>query len=147
MQSDRGALRLGDGPSLVLRIRIDDQQLVDELVLLHQLASRGTDDRPDRCRLVERWQDRADGHALTLLERDESSQVTELRVVIVRLGEPAIDPGRGAPPLLDGALGRLQRLGLLGALLEGRAVDRVARLDDDDRRPRVLRHLFGQDPE
>ena len=141
------ALGLGDRARVILRIGVDHQQLVDERHLLHQLAPRGTHDRADRRRLVERRQDRADRDALLLLERHEHAQVAELAVVEVRLGEPAIDAGGRAAALLGRAVGRLERLGLLGALIEGRAGDRLACLDHDDRRLGMLGDGLGQDAE
>ena len=53
------------------------------------------------------------------LSSTQPAEVAELGVVEVRLGEPAIDARRDAAPELGGAIGRLERLGLLGALLEG----------------------------
>ena len=54
-------------------------------------------------------------------------------MVEVGLGEPAVDPGRDGARLLGGAVGRGERLGPLGQLLERLAADRLAGLDDDDR--------------
>ena len=111
-----GALGLGDPARVVVRVRVDHQQLVDQPHLLHQLASGGTNDGPDGRRLIQRGQDGADGDALLLLESDQAAKIAELRVVVVGLGEPAVDAGRDAAALLGRAIGGLERLGLLGAL-------------------------------
>ena len=68
------------------------------------------------------------------LSVDQPAQVGELGVVEVRLAEPALDPDRDGPRLLGGAVGGGQRLGPRGQLVEGRALDRLAGLDDHDRR-------------
>src|SRR4051812_20225004 len=97
----------------------------------HQLAARALDDRADRGRLVERWQNRADRDPLLLLERDEAAEVRELTVVVVRLGEPAIDARRHAAAVLRRTVRGFERLGLLRALVKRVARDWVARLDHD----------------
>ena len=56
--------------------------------------------------------------ALLLLELDEPAQVGELGVVEVRLGEPALDPGRDGAGFLGRPIRGGERLGALGELLE-----------------------------
>ena len=105
-----------------------------------QLAHRAPDDRPDRLLLVERRQDEADREALLLLELDEPAQVGELGVVEVRLGEPALDPGRHGrgPPRPRGPRRRGSRRASASCSNVG-AADRLARLDHD--RPSAWRAL------
>ncbi len=141
------ALRLGDRARVVVRLGVDHEQLVDQRELLHQLAPGAVDDRPDRRRLVERRQNGADRQALLLLELQQPAEVAELGVMEVRLGEPAVDAGRDAASEVCRSVGRFERLGLLGAALEGLAVDLLARLDHDDRRPGVLGDGLGQHAE
>ena len=71
-----------------------DQQLVDERQPLHQLAPRALA-RSGRWSLASLsvGSTGADGQALLLLELDEPAEVGELGVVVVRLGEPAVDAG------------------------------------------------------
>ena len=77
----------------------------------------------------------------------EPAQVGELGVVEVRLAEPALDAGRDRARLLGRPVGGGQRLGPRGQLLERRALDRLAGLDDDDRRAGAGRDRLGQRPE
>ena len=65
----------------------------------------------------------------------------------VRLGEPAIHPGRHALGDRRRPLGGLERLGLRGAALEDGAARRLLRLDHDDGGPGLLRHGLGQGAE
>ena len=60
------------------------------------------------------------------------------------LAEPALDPGRDRARLLGGAVGGGEGLGARGQLLERRAADRLAGLDDDDRRLGAGRDRLGQ---
>ena len=144
---DAGALGLGDLAGPVGRLRVDDEDLVDQRDPAHQLADRAADDRPDRLLLVERRQDERDRQALLLLELDEAAEVGELGVVEVRLAEPALDPGRHGAGFLGGAIGGGECLGPRGELLERLAADRLARLDDDDRRLRPGGDRLRQRPE
>ena len=105
------------------------------------------DDRPDRLLLVERRQDQRDRDALLLLELDEAPQVGELGVVEVRFAEPALDAGRDGARFLGGTVGRGEALGLRRELVEGRAADRLARLDDHDGRLGAGGDGLGQRPE
>ena len=153
MLDDAGALGLGDLARPVGRGGVDDQDLVEQRDAADHLADRPPDDRPDRLLLVERRQDEADRQALLLLELDEPAQVGELGVVEVRFAEPAVDPGRDGPRLLGGPVGGREGLGPRGQLLERLAADRLARLDDDDRRlrrgsrpPRASRRTSGSTP-
>ena len=134
MADDAGALRLRPSRGCRRRIGVDDQQLVDERDLLHQLAARRAHDGPDGLRLVEGGQDGRDGQPLLLLELDQALEVGELRVMEARLGEPAPDPGGHAAAGGRGALGGLEGLGLCGTLLEHGARGRLAGPDHDDGR-------------
>ena len=73
-------------------------------------------------------------------------EVGELGVVEVRLGEPALDPGRDGARLLGGPVRGGERLGARRELLERLAADRLARLDDDDGRLRALAIASGSAP-
>ena len=147
VDDDARAFGRRDLPRPVGRVGVDDQQFVDELVALHQLASRPRDDRADRLFLVERGQHQADRQALLALETDQSIEVAELAVVKVRFAEPALDSLRNRPCLLGRPFDRRQRLGLLLEPVEGRLVDRLARLDDDHRRLGSRRDRLRQRPE
>ena len=74
-------------------------------------------------------------------------QVAELRMVEVRLAEPALDARRDRADLLGGPVGGGQRLGTGGELVERGAGDLLAGLDDDDGRLRARRDRLGQRPE
>ena len=147
MLDDAGALGLGDLAGPVGRRRVDDEDLVEERHATDHLAHRPPDDRPDRLLLVERRQDERDRQALLLLELDEAAEVGELGVVEVRLAEPALDAGGHGAGFLGGAVGGGEGLGPRRQLLERLAADRLARLDDDDGRPRAGGDRLGQGAE
>ena len=138
VQDDPGSFLGRDVDRLVGRCRVDDDQLVDERVALHELASRTSHDGTDGRRLIERRQDEADGQPLPLLERRQSPDVRELLVREVRLGEPAIDPRWDAAGGGRRALGSLECLGLRGPPIEDRTRRRLPGLDHDDGRPCLL---------
>ena len=131
---DAGALGLGDLAGPVRRRRVHDEDLVEERDAADHLAHRAAHDRPDRLLLVEGRQDEADRQLLLLLERHQPPQVGELGVVEVRFAEPALDPDRDGARLLGCPVRGGQRLGPGGQLVERRALDRLAGLDDHDRR-------------
>ena len=133
MAHDPRALGGGELAGPVVRVRVDDEDLVEQREPLLHLAHGAPHDRPDRLRLVERRQDERDGEALLLLELDEPREVGEFRVVEVGLGEPALDAGGDRPRFLGQAVRRRERLGLLRELLERLAADGLAGLDHDDR--------------
>ncbi len=87
---------------------IDYQQLVEQRHLLHQLAPCRTDDVADGGGLIERRQHGADGQPLLVLQVDQPPQVGELAVVVVRLGEPAVDARGDAAALLRRPVGGLE---------------------------------------
>ena len=147
MLDDAGALGLGDLAGPVRRRGVDDEDLVEERHAADHLAHRPPDDRADRLLLVERRQHEADREPLLLLELDQPAQVGELGVVEVGLAEPALDAGRDGARLLGRAVGGGERLGAGGQLLEGRALDRLARLDDHDRRLGARGDRLGECPE
>ena len=128
------ALGLGDLTRPVRGVRIDDQDLVEQRHAPDHLAHRAPDDRPDGLLFVQRRQHEADREPLLLLERHEPAQVGELAVVEIRLAEPAFHLGRDRAGFLGGAVGGGERFGPGGQPVEGGPFDRVARLDDDDRR-------------
>ena len=147
MLDDPGALGLGDLAGAIGRRRVDDEDLVEQRHAADHLAHRPADDRPDRLLLVERRQHEADRQLLLLLERHQPAQVGELRVVEVRLAEPALDPDRDGARLLGGPVRGGERLGARGELLERAALDGLAGLDDHDRRPRAGGDRLRQRPE
>ena len=68
-------------------------------------------------------------------------------MVEVRLAEPALDLGRDGPRLLGGAVGGGQGLGPRRQAIEGRALDGIAGLDDDDARLGARRDRLRQGAE
>ena len=144
MGDDPGTRVGGDLARLILRVRVDDEDLVEQLEALDHLLHRALHDRADRLRLVEGRQDEADRRALLGLERGQPGQVAELRMVEVRLAEPAIDARRDRADRLGGPVGGGKRLGTRGELVERRAGDLLAGLDDDDGRLRARRDRLGQ---
>ena len=104
---------------------------------LHQLAPRRRDDRPDRLRLVEGGQDQADRQPLLLLERRRAGRGRRTPRGGSSTRRTSARPARGRRA--SGSRGTLrgrQRLGLRWRAARTSArLDRLARLDDDDRRP------------
>ena len=130
---DARALGPGDFAGSIGRVRVDDEQLVDEGVTLDELAPGPFDDDPDRFLFVQGRQDQADGQSLLVLQVDQARQVPKLAVVEVRLAEPALHSQRDRPRLIGGALGRGKSLGPCLQPLEGGLADRLACLDHDHR--------------
>ena len=144
MGNDPGTRVGGDLPRAVVRVRVDDEDLVEQREALDHLLDRTLHDRADRLRLVEGRQDEADGRALLGLERGQPAQVAELRMVEVRLAEPAVDARRDRADRLGRPVGGGERLGPGGELVERGAGDLLAGLDDDDGRLRARRDRFGE---
>ncbi len=88
------ALGLRDLAGVVVGVGVDDQQLVDERQLLHQLDPRGTHDRPDGLGFVEGRQHGGDGQPLLLLELHQAPQVRELGVMEARSRRTSDRPAR-----------------------------------------------------
>ena len=141
---DTRAFGLGDLTRPVRGGGIDDHDLVEQRDTAHHLPDRPADDRPDRLLLVERRQDEAYGHPLLFLEVGESAEIGKLGVVEVRFPEPPLDPSGNGSGLLGGPVGGGEGLGSGGELLEGPMRDRLAGLDDDDRRLGTQRDRLRQ---
>jgi hypothetical protein len=131
---DPSALGLRDLPRPVRRRGVDDQDLVKKRHPPDHLTNCAPDDRSDRLLLVERRQDEADRQALLLLELRQPAHVRELRVMEVRLAEPALHARGHGARFLCGPVRGGERLRPRGQLLERLAPDRLARLHDHDRR-------------
>ena len=127
-------------------VGVDHDQLVDQRDSAPSArAVPGARSAPMVARLVERRQDRADGHALLLLERDEPVEVARTRSGGSSTRRTS---GRRAPARCGRALRRDRRLrasrpGEARCSKVARLIG-VARLDHDDRWARVLRDGLGQ---